>query len=60
MMARESRGMEGSGPVGEVAQDGIVLQELPDNFVVALWDNKDCWIWRQILRLSSDKEENRS
>ena len=44
MMARESRGMEGSGPVGEVAQDGIVLQELPDNFVVALRDNKDCWI----------------
>ena len=60
VMARESRGMEGSGPVGEVAQDGVVLQELPDNFVVALRDNKDCWIWRQILRLSSDKEENRS
>ena len=59
-MARESRGMEGSGPVGQVAQDRNVLQELPDNFVVALRDNKDCWIWTQILRLSSDKEENRS
>ena len=57
MMARESRGMEGSGPVGEVAQDGVVLQELPDNFIVALRDNKDCWLWFGVGAFVCDKEE---